>query len=80
MTTEQALQKTLKNLGVDYADLYLIHNAFFAKNDQDLQRKWAEMESLKESGLTKSIGISNMERQKIEAIQDRQNTAGHESD
>lgn len=68
VTTEQALRKTLKNLGVDYVDLYLVHNAFFAKNDQDLQRKWAEMEFLKERGLTKSIGISNMERQKIEAI------------
>ncbi|OAA35504.1 Aldo/keto reductase [Beauveria brongniartii RCEF 3172] len=68
VTTEQALRKSLKNLGVEYVDLYLIHNAMFAKNDADLQRKWAEMEAVKELGLARSIGVSNLERQKIEAI------------
>ncbi|KAM3508301.1 hypothetical protein MY11210_006770 [Beauveria gryllotalpidicola] len=68
VTTEQALRKTLKNLGVDYVDLYLIHNAMFAKNDEDWQRKWAEMEAVKELGLTRSIGVSNVEQQKIQAI------------
>ncbi|KAJ4155809.1 hypothetical protein LMH87_001038 [Akanthomyces muscarius] len=68
VTTEQALRKTLNNLGVEYVDLYLIHNAMFAKNDQDWQRKWTEMEAVREKGLARSIGVSNVERQKIEAI------------
>ncbi|KAK8148337.1 hypothetical protein G3M48_010391 [Beauveria asiatica] len=68
VTTEQALRKTLQNLGVEYVDLYLIHNAMFAKNDADLQRKWAEMEAVKELGLAKSIGVSNLEQQRIQAI------------
>lgn len=41
---------------------YLIHAPFFAddgKNEAKLQEAWATMEKLKESGLTKSIGVSN---------------------
>ncbi|KAI9655198.1 MAG: hypothetical protein M1831_004908 [Alyxoria varia] len=38
---------------------YLIHMPWFAKTDQDLQNAWKVMESIKEKGLTKSIGVSN---------------------
>ncbi|KAM3476223.1 hypothetical protein MY8738_007024 [Beauveria namnaoensis] len=40
----------------------------FAKNEADLQREWAEMEAVKELRLVRSIGFSNLERQKIETI------------
>lgn len=47
---------------------YLIHAPFFAKSDEELQSTWATMESLKEAGLTKSIGVSNYLPQHLEAI------------
>lgn len=54
-----ALQTSLKKLGVDYVDLYLIHAPFFSDKAEDHQAKWSQMESVKEQGLAKSIGVSN---------------------
>jgi diketogulonate reductase-like aldo/keto reductase len=62
-----ALDASLKKLGLDYVDLYLIHAPFFAKSDQDLQEKWADMETLLASGKTKAIGVSNYMKAHIEA-------------
>ncbi|SMY21027.1 unnamed protein product [Zymoseptoria tritici ST99CH_1A5] len=54
-----ALKTSLKKLGVDYVDLYLIHAPFFASTKEEHQAKWKDMESLVQAGLTKSIGVSN---------------------
>ncbi|KAM0713778.1 hypothetical protein Q7P37_010740 [Cladosporium fusiforme] len=54
-----ALNASLKKLGVDYVDLYLIHAPFFSDKKEDHQAKWAQMEQLKASGLARSIGVSN---------------------
>ena len=62
-----ALDASLKKLGLDYIDLYLIHAPFFAKSDADLQAKWAEMENVLASGKTKAIGVSNYMKAHIEA-------------
>jgi diketogulonate reductase-like aldo/keto reductase len=62
-----ALDASLKKLGLDYVDLYLIHAPFFAKSDQDLQEKWADMETLLASGKTKAIGVSNYMKAHIDA-------------
>lgn len=62
-----ALDASLKKLGLDYVDLYLIHAPFFAKSDADLQAKWADMEALLASGKTKAIGVSNYMKPHIEA-------------
>ena len=62
-----ALDASLKKLGLDYVDLYLIHAPFFAKSDADLQAKWAEMEKVLASGKTKTIGVSNYMKPHIEA-------------
>lgn len=54
-----ALKASLKKLGVDYVDLYLIHAPFFSDKKEDHQAKWAQMEELKSAGLARSIGVSN---------------------
>lgn len=63
-----ALDASLKKLGLDYVDLYLIHAPFFAKSDADLQEKWADMEKVLATGKTKAIGLSNFMKPHVEAI------------
>ncbi|MFT0848308.1 aldo/keto reductase [Actinomycetaceae bacterium L2_0104] len=52
--TRKAFEASLKRLGLDYVDLYLIHQPF-----GDVFGEWREMEKLYSEGLTKSIGVSN---------------------
>ncbi|KAL1941679.1 hypothetical protein VTO73DRAFT_7118 [Trametes versicolor] len=54
---ETSIQNSLKFLGVDYVDLYLIHHPRLAT--PDIPTAWAKMEKLKQDGLVKSIGVSN---------------------
>ena len=66
---EENFSDSLKNLGLDYVDLYLIHSPFFADdNPKELQQKWAEAEAIKESGRAKSIGVSNFLQSHLETI------------
>jgi diketogulonate reductase-like aldo/keto reductase len=64
-----AIDASLKKLGLDYVDLYLIHEPFFAKGDLTvLQKKWAQLEEVAASGKAKSIGVSNFLKPQLEAI------------
>ncbi|OSD07953.1 Aldo/keto reductase [Trametes coccinea BRFM310] len=54
---ETSIHNSLKFLGVDYVDLYLIHHPRLAQ--PDIPTAWAKMEKLKKEGLVKSIGVSN---------------------
>ncbi|XP_058467132.1 aldo-keto reductase family 1 member B1-like, partial [Malaya genurostris] len=81
---EGACRTTLKNLNLDYIDLYLIHwpmgykeggelfpsdaNGKTAYSDVDYVDTWKAMEKLVELGLTKSIGISNFNSKQVERI------------
>jgi aldehyde reductase len=81
---EPAIKTTLKNLGLQYLDLYLVHWPFAFKEDGDLFPKkadgtidnsdvdyvdtWKEMEGLVKKGLAKSIGISNFNKRQTERI------------
>lgn len=79
-----ALETTLKNLNTPYLDLYLIHWPFafkeggplFPKDDKenilfsyvDFVDTWKEMEKAVDDGLTKSIGISNFNKNQMEKL------------
>lgn len=64
-----AIDRSLKKLGLDYLDLYLIHAPYFAKGDESLlQQRWAQMEQVAAAGKAKSIGVSNFLKPDLDAI------------
>ncbi|ROW12896.1 hypothetical protein VPNG_04716 [Cytospora leucostoma] len=63
------LAASLEKLGLEYVDLYLIHQPFFADGDPALlQQKWAEMEAIRASGRARSIGVSNFLQEHLEVV------------
>jgi 2,5-diketo-D-gluconate reductase A len=50
----RGFEASLKRLGLDYVDLYLIHQPL-----GDYYRSWREMEQINREGLAKAIGVSN---------------------
>ncbi|KAH9067889.1 Aldo/keto reductase [Lactarius vividus] len=63
---ETSIQNSLKNLGVQYVDLYLIHSPRLAQ--PDIPTAWAKMEAIKKAGLAKSIGVSNFGVDELEIL------------
>ncbi|KAJ8773730.1 hypothetical protein K2173_006380 [Erythroxylum novogranatense] len=76
-----ALQKSLRNLQLEYIDLYLIHwpvstrpgtYEFPIKKEDfvpmDFKAVWAAMEECQKLGLTKAIGVSNFSCKKLKDI------------
>ncbi len=60
--TLAAFEKSLKILGLDYVDLYLLHYPNVTPDDSWKQlnaQSWKAMEELYEQGKVKSIGVSN---------------------
>lgn len=82
---ESNINETLKNLQLDYLDLYLMHwpvavkkgvtaiesaDDFIGLNEIPLTDTWRAMEKLVEKGLTKHIGVSNFNIPKIQGLID----------
>lgn len=67
-TVKEALQISLKKLGLDSVDLFLIHCPAPANKEGKLQDLWRQMEGVKKDGLAKSIGVSNFRVQDLESI------------
>jgi len=57
---KKAFQSSLNKLGLDYIDLYLIHQPY-----NDVFGAWRAMEELYEEGKIKAIGVSNFTTAKI---------------
>ncbi|GAU45682.1 hypothetical protein TSUD_268490 [Trifolium subterraneum] len=82
-----ALKHTLKDLDMEYLDMYLVHWPVKLKpwvnypvpneddfENLDLGTTWAGMEKCLEMGLCRSIGVSNFSSNKIEWLLDFANT------
>ncbi|CAI6330214.1 unnamed protein product [Periconia digitata] len=65
---QEAIKESLRKLQLDQLDLYLIHSPFWANSDEELQKAWADMETVQAAGLTKSIGVSNFLPKHLTAI------------
>ncbi|XP_071686423.1 D-galacturonate reductase-like [Rutidosis leptorrhynchoides] len=76
-----AIKQSLKDLGLEYVDLYLIHWPVTLKYEEfklpipnewisaiNLKEVWEAMEKCQNLGLTKSIGVSNFAPRRIEEI------------
>ncbi|XP_074594809.1 aldo-keto reductase family 1 member B1-like [Brevipalpus obovatus] len=82
----EACKVTLKNLGLDYLDLYLIHWPMGYKeggeefprgpdgksiySDVDFLDTWKGMEDCHKAGLVKSIGVSNFNSEQLQRVLD----------
>ena len=58
------LEHSLRRLGFDYVDLYLIHWPLPFVS----ARHWRELETLQERGLARAIGVSNFGRGRLETL------------
>ncbi|CAI9612394.1 unnamed protein product, partial [Staurois parvus] len=79
-----ALEKSLKDLGLAYMDVFLIHtpvefkpgddpfpkdaNGKFIFHNTDIRDTWKAMEACKDAGLVRSIGVSNFNQKQLELI------------
>jgi len=57
----RAFDESLKTLGFDYLDLFLIHWPLPTRYDGDYVSTWRTLEEIYRDGLTRSIGVSNFQ-------------------
>ncbi|OOF48828.1 2,5-diketo-D-gluconic acid reductase [Rodentibacter genomosp. 1] len=58
--TQKALEDSLNRLGLDYVDLYLMHQPF-----GDVHEQWRAMEDLYKVGKARAIGVSNFHMDRL---------------
>jgi len=54
-----AVNVSLRKLGLEHLDLYLVHDPSFIPPHSDVERLWDDMIEIRKAGLTRSIGVSN---------------------
>ena len=59
-STRKAFERSLGRLGLDYLDLYLIHQPF-----GDVYGAWRDMEALYREGRVRAIGVSNFQPDRL---------------
>jgi 2,5-diketo-D-gluconate reductase A len=64
--TKQAFDASLQRLGLDYLDLYLIHQPY-----GDYYGSWRAMRSLNEDGRVRAVGVSNFYPDRLVDLIDR---------
>lgn len=67
-----ALDESLRTLGFDYVDLFLIH--WPRPQDGRYVETWTALEKLKADGLARSIGVSNFTIEHLDRLADRTGT------
>ncbi|EKM82552.1 hypothetical protein AGABI1DRAFT_111158 [Agaricus bisporus var. burnettii JB137-S8] len=67
-TVRETLVESLGKIGVDYVDLFLIHDPTANRKEATLSEIWSQLEALKNEGLTKSIGVSNFKVEDLNEI------------
>jgi len=58
--TKRAFDASLKSLGLDHLDLYLIHQPY-----GDVHGSWRAMQTLNQQGAVKAIGVSNFHADRL---------------
>ena len=64
----EAFDGTLKALGVDYLDLFLIHWPLPTRYDGDFVSTWKTLEEFYREGRARSIGVSNFQPQHLRRL------------
>ncbi|KAK9319875.1 NADP-dependent oxidoreductase domain-containing protein [Lipomyces orientalis] len=78
----KGFEDSLKHLGLDYVDLYLMHwpvsmdkdSKALPESEWDFVKTWAEMQKLVDSGLVKAIGVSNFSTKNLQRLLDAEST------
>jgi len=83
--TRPAIEASLRKLGLEYLDLYLIHwpvalrhgtvlprgpEDFISLSEAPLESTWEGMLALREAGLARQVGVSNFSRGQITRVSD----------
>jgi 2,5-diketo-D-gluconate reductase A len=66
LATAEALEASLRQLGMEYVDLYLIHAPFAGAERLD---QWRSLVDLRERGRARAIGVSNFSIEHIREIE-----------